>query len=185
MQSCTCGSGCGPSMKNFKYEGENHEGSRFLRGLKFVAFVIVAVALFGFVTMHLWNWLTAGVVWLEADRLLASGGTGSLESNSVWRIPWTSGWRRTLAKSDGGSLGEDDARRAGKISRRYAGAMRPPRRTRGKNSRVIGLAEGLPQNHRARSYTKEISISVTFQVSCDLCSRWLFAPLARRFRLKA
>ena len=31
---------------------------RFLRGLKFIVLAAAAVALFGFVTMHLWNWLT-------------------------------------------------------------------------------------------------------------------------------
>lgn len=31
--------------------------NRLFRGLKFFAVAIVAVTVFGFVTMHLWNWL--------------------------------------------------------------------------------------------------------------------------------
>jgi hypothetical protein len=33
----------------------------FLRGLKFILLAIVAVAVFGFATMHLWNWLMPGL----------------------------------------------------------------------------------------------------------------------------
>jgi len=40
------------------HEEEEMRTHRFLRGLKFIVLAAAAVALFGFVTMHLWNWLT-------------------------------------------------------------------------------------------------------------------------------
>jgi hypothetical protein len=38
---------------------------RFLRVLKFLVIAPVALALFGFVTMHLWNWLLPGLFGLK------------------------------------------------------------------------------------------------------------------------
>ena len=33
------------------------KGYRFVRGLRFIAFVVAASFIFGFLIMHLWNWL--------------------------------------------------------------------------------------------------------------------------------
>jgi hypothetical protein len=41
-------------------------GYRMLRALKIVVIVIVAIMVFGFVTMHLWNWLMPAVFGLGA-----------------------------------------------------------------------------------------------------------------------
>lgn len=51
-------------------------GNRFLRVLKVLAIVTVAITVFSFVTMHLWNWLMPVVfglktiTWLQALGLL-------------------------------------------------------------------------------------------------------------------
>jgi hypothetical protein len=54
-------------------------GNRFLRVLKIVVLVAIAITLFSFVTMHLWNWLMPAVfglrtiTWLQALGLLVLG----------------------------------------------------------------------------------------------------------------
>jgi len=54
-------------------------GNRFLRVLKIVVIVCVAITVFSFVTMHLWNWLMPTVfglrtiTWAQALGLLVLG----------------------------------------------------------------------------------------------------------------
>ena len=54
-------------------------GNRFLHVLKIVVFVAVAITVFSFVTMHLWNWLMPAVfglrtiTWAQALGLLVLG----------------------------------------------------------------------------------------------------------------
>ena len=54
-------------------------GNRFLHVLKIVVFVAVAITVFSFVTMHLWNWLMPAVfglrtiTWVQALGLLVLG----------------------------------------------------------------------------------------------------------------
>ena len=54
-------------------------GNRFLHVLKIVVLVAVAITLFSYVTMHLWNWLMPAVfglrtiTWLQALGLLLLG----------------------------------------------------------------------------------------------------------------
>ncbi len=81
-------------------------GSRFLRGLKFVAFVIAAAALFGFVTMHLWNWLTPGLFgwkligfWqavglVVLSRILFGGFRGRPGGGRHWRNRMAERWEK-------------------------------------------------------------------------------------------
>jgi hypothetical protein len=53
--------------------------NRFLHGLKIVVLVAVAITVFSFVTMHLWNWVMPAVfglrtiTWLQALALLVLG----------------------------------------------------------------------------------------------------------------
>jgi hypothetical protein len=54
-------------------------GNRLLRGLKMVVIVAIAITVFSFVTMHLWNWLMPAVfglrtiTWAQALGLLVLG----------------------------------------------------------------------------------------------------------------
>jgi hypothetical protein len=41
------------------------KGNRFLKILKIAVFVVVAVFVFGFIVMHLWNWLMPGIFGLH------------------------------------------------------------------------------------------------------------------------
>jgi hypothetical protein len=49
-------------LESYKGEEMNH---RVGRVLKVIAFVVVAAAIFGFIIMHLWNWLMPGIFGLH------------------------------------------------------------------------------------------------------------------------
>ena len=77
---------------------------RFLRGLKFVVIAIVAVALFGFVTLHLWNWLLPGLFGAKLigfqqavglvvlSRILFGGFRGRPGGGGHWRHRMMDRW---------------------------------------------------------------------------------------------
>jgi hypothetical protein len=79
---------------------------RVLRVLKFIVIAIAALAVFGFVTMHLWNWLTpvlfgwkligfwqaVGLVILS--RILFGGFRGRPGSGGHWRYRMMERWEK-------------------------------------------------------------------------------------------
>lgn len=79
---------------------------RFLRGLKFIVLAMAAVALFGFFTMHLWNWLmpvlfgwklltfwqAVGLVVLS--RILFGGFHRRFGSGMHWRYRMMERWEQ-------------------------------------------------------------------------------------------
>jgi hypothetical protein len=79
---------------------------RFLRGLKFVVIAMVAVALFGFFTMHLWNWLLPGLFgWkligfrqavglMILGRILFGGFRGRPGGGGHWRHRMMDRWEQ-------------------------------------------------------------------------------------------
>src|SRR5438552_17587276 len=59
MQCCTCASGCSRCTTNLRNdEVSTMRRHWFLRGLKFLLFGMLFVAIAGLVVMRLWNWLT-------------------------------------------------------------------------------------------------------------------------------
>src|ERR1035438_3160125 len=79
------------------------KGRRFARGLKFAAFGVIAVGLFGLIVMQLWNWLAPAIFgWhaisfaqafglLVLSRILFGGFRGH-------RGPRGWNWRRRMAE---------------------------------------------------------------------------------------
>jgi hypothetical protein len=77
-------------------------GFRFFKVLKIVALVAVALVVFGFVTMYLWNWLMPAVfglrtvTWVQALGLLVLGKIlfGGLHRHGGCR--GRGGWKRKM-----------------------------------------------------------------------------------------
>ena len=77
--------------------------NRFLRVLKIVVLVAIAITVFSFVTMHLWNWLMPAVfglrtiTWLQALGLLVLGkilfGGFHRHGGGCGGRGWKRGWR--------------------------------------------------------------------------------------------
>ncbi len=97
---------------------------RFLRVLKFVVFGLLAVAVFGFVVMRLWNWLTPALFgWHEINfwqalgilvlsKILFGGFRGHGGPHRHWRHRMMERWakmtpeeREKLRQSMGGGCG--------------------------------------------------------------------------------
>ena len=78
---------------------------RFVRMLRFLPFVVLFVALFGFVVMALWNWLMPALFGLKVIgywqalglvilcRVLF-GGRGTMGRNRYWRHRMMERWER-------------------------------------------------------------------------------------------
>ena len=120
-------------------------GNRFLRVLKIVVIVAVAITVFSFVTMHLWNWLMPAVfglrtiTWAQALGLLVLGKIlfgGFHRHGGGCR---GRGWKRR----HGGAMGEDESRRARTVARG--------------NARTMGLRvrSGIAHLHRKQTLAKE------------------------------
>jgi hypothetical protein len=106
---------------------------RLLRGLKFVVVVVVAVLVFGYVTMHLWNWLMPAVFGLTAITFTQALGLlvlskilfGGFHRHGGGR----GGWRRHMEERFAHMTPEERERfRAGMRGRRGCG-FGPPRET--------------------------------------------------------
>ena len=73
---------------------------RLLRVLKFIFFATIAALLFGFVVMHLWNWLMPPVFGLHALSFWQALGLlvlARLLFGGFHRGPWGGGrWRRRM-----------------------------------------------------------------------------------------
>jgi hypothetical protein len=80
-------------------------GNRFLRGLKFLFFAVLFVAVAGFVVMHLWNWLLPGLFgwpvisfWKAIGILVLSkilfGGFRGPGRHKYWRRHMLERWER-------------------------------------------------------------------------------------------
>jgi hypothetical protein len=79
---------------------------RLLRGLKFALIAALAIAVFGFVFMSLWNWLTPalfgwhpitfwqGVGLLVLSRFLFGGFRGRMGCGSHWRRRMADRWEQ-------------------------------------------------------------------------------------------
>lgn len=79
---------------------------RFLRVLKIILLAIVAVAVFGFVTTHLWNWLMPGLFGLKMigfwqavglvvlGRILFGGFHGRPGRGGHWRHRMSERWEQ-------------------------------------------------------------------------------------------
>ena len=100
-------------------------GNRFLRVLKIVVIVAVAITVISFVTMHLWNWLMPAVfglrtiTWLQALGLLVlgkilfggfhrhGGGCRGRGGSEAWRSDGRDESRgaRTVARGDARTMG--------------------------------------------------------------------------------
>ena len=76
-------------------------GFRFWKVLKIVALVAIALAVFGFVTMHLWNWLMPAIFGLKAITFLQALGLLVLSKilfGGFHRHGGRPGWRRHMAE---------------------------------------------------------------------------------------
>ena len=109
---------------------------RMLRCLKVLAIVVVAVAVFGFVTMHLWNWLMPAIFGLKAITFGEALGLVILSKilfGGFHRHGGGRGGRRQMqdrwATNDAGGTGEVSRRDAWTARMRPLGAgMRRLRR---------------------------------------------------------
>ena len=78
------------------------------RVLKVIAFVVIAAAVFGFIIMHLWNWLMPGIFGLHTITYWQGLGLLILAQDFVWRIS-SRRWRTTpLAAAYGRALGRHE-----------------------------------------------------------------------------
>lgn len=105
----------------------------FLRGLKFILVAIVAVTLFGFVAMHLWNWLMPALFgwklisfWqalglLILGRILFGGFHGRPRRGMHWRHRMTERWEQ-MTPEEREKFREGMSRRCGHAD---ATAVRP------------------------------------------------------------
>jgi chromate transport protein ChrA len=98
---------------------------RLLRGLKIVVVVIVAVLLFGLVTMHLWNWLMPAVFGLTTITFTQALGLLVLSKilfGGFHRHHGRGGWRRHMEERFQQMTPEEHERfRAGMRGRRGCG----------------------------------------------------------------
>ena len=94
--------------------------NRFLRVLKIVVLVAVAITVFSFVTMHLWNWLMPAVfglqtiTWLQALGLLV---LGKILFGGFHRHGGGCRAGRNGSTRHGGAVGGDESRGAREVSR--------------------------------------------------------------------
>src|SRR5580698_7087035 len=66
MPFCICGNGCRKWMTVLEgNEDRTMKNYRLLKGVKIIVIVIVASFVFGFVIMHLWNWLMPAIFGLR------------------------------------------------------------------------------------------------------------------------
>jgi Ca2+/H+ antiporter, TMEM165/GDT1 family len=80
--------------------------NRIARGLKFVAFVALAAAVFGYIVMRLWNWLTPGLFGWHAigfwqalgilllSKILFGGFRGRAAGGMYWRRHMMERWEK-------------------------------------------------------------------------------------------
>ena len=89
-------------LESYEVEQMNH---RIGRVLKVIAFVVVAAAIFGFIIMHLWNWLMPGIFGLHTITYWQGLGLSNPGEDFVWRVP-SRRWRTApLAAAYGRALG--------------------------------------------------------------------------------
>ncbi len=91
-----------------------------IRGVKIAVIAMVALAVFGFIVMSLWNWLGPAVFGARTITFWQALGILVLSKilfSGLGRAA-RSGW--TLERPNEGSMGADDARRARKIPAGYA-----------------------------------------------------------------
>ncbi len=97
--------------------------NRFLRVLMFIALAAVAVAVFGFVTMHLWNWLTPALFGWKLISFWQAVGLVVLSRILFGGFHRRFGRWRTLAPSHDGALGANDSRGTREIPRGHAARL--------------------------------------------------------------
>jgi hypothetical protein len=108
---------------------------RTLKVLKIVAIAIVAISVFGFVTMNLWNWLMPSIFGLRAISFTQALGLlilgkilfGGFHRHGPGRVR---GWRHGMEARWANMTPEERERfRAGMRNRRGCGWGRPEERT--------------------------------------------------------
>jgi hypothetical protein len=89
-----------------KYEDKDMKRTRLVRGLKFVLFAVLFVAVFGFVVMRLWNWLMPALFgwhlisfWqavgiLVLSKILFGGFRGRPGPHMYWRRRMMERWEQ-------------------------------------------------------------------------------------------
>ncbi len=90
----------------------------------FIVFAPLAIALFGFVVMHLWNWLAVAVFGWRVITFWQAVGILLLARILVGRFPGPAGPGHVLAAQNDGALGTNDARRAREIPPGHARPLR-------------------------------------------------------------
>src|SRR6185437_4485784 len=107
MRFCTCGGGFWKWMKVLESnEGIQMKNYRFLKALKIIGFVILACLIFGFVIMHLWNWLMPVIFGLHAitfwqalglfifSKILFGGFRGGFGGRRHWKHQMQERWEQ-------------------------------------------------------------------------------------------
>ena len=126
--------------------------NRILRALKFVLFATLALGVFSFVVMNLWNWLMPALFGWHLIGFWQAGGHLGPEQDPVRRLPTALRSRLALAPPHDGTLGTDDPGGTREVPRRHAralGAM-PPLCTR-TESLTVRAIENLRGFNRKRS----------------------------------
>ena len=96
----------------------------FLRGLKFLLFAILFVAIAGLVVMRLWNWLTPALFGWHVITFWQAIGILILSKLLLGGFRGRPGWHPVLAPPHDGALGTHDARGAPEIQGRNARPLR-------------------------------------------------------------
>ena len=91
-----------------------------IRGVKIAVIAMVALAVFGFILMSLWNWLAPAVFGARTITFWQALGILVLSKIlfSGFGRPARPGW--ALARPNEGSMGADDSRRTRKIPAGHA-----------------------------------------------------------------
>ncbi len=113
-----------------------------LRGLKFVVFAALFVAVSGLIVMRLWNWLTPGLFGWHVITFWQAVGILILSKILLGGFRGRPGMASLLAPPDDGALGTNDARGAREIPRGHARGLRTVRAHIGGNQGLRPFDDG-------------------------------------------